>query len=223
MGDLTTNHSSDHHEWFTAARDDPASATHPFYSWRPDGSYESWLGILSLPKFDHSSAELRSALYDGRDSVAGKFLGDEFRLAAMRIDVANMTGRLGEVDLNRLCSTTLRRTIHDVRPDAWLLAEHFHDASGDLDGGGWHGTMNYTGFSRPAWTWLLRDDVDINAFGEPGPLPKRRGADVVRSARAYLAQIPYSVALTNMNLLGSHGTGRCLRSDVVAVNLGERS
>lgn len=208
MGDLTTNHSGDRHDWFTAARDDLDAATRPYYSWRPDGSYECWLDVPSLPKFDHSSAELRAALYDGHESVAGRFLGDEFELGALRIDVANMTGRLRDVDLNRLCSTTLRRTIREVRPDAWLLAEHFHDAAPDLDGGGWHGTMDYAGFARPAWTWLLRDDEEIMAFGEPGPLPIRSGLDAVRSARAYQARIPYSVALTNMVLLGSHDSGR---------------
>ena len=208
MGDLTTNHSGDHHEWFVSARDDPEAPTRPYYSWREDGSYEAWLDIASLPKFDHRSAALRSALYDGRDSVAGRHLGDEFGLAALRVDVANMTGRLRDTDLNRLCALRLRSTMSEVRPDAWLLAEHFHDASRDLDGGGWHGTMNYAGFTRPAWTWLLRDDVAITAFGEPGPLPIRSGPEAIRSARAFQASVPYSVALTNMNLLGSHDTAR---------------
>ena len=27
------------------------------------------------------------------------------------------------------------------------------DASADLDGSGWHATMNYAGFSRPTWSW----------------------------------------------------------------------
>ncbi|MCB0966354.1 MAG: glycoside hydrolase family 13 protein [Ilumatobacter sp.] len=208
MGDLTTNHSGNHHEWFTSAMNDPEAPTRSYYSWREDGSYEAWLDVPSLPKFDHRSSALRAALYDGPDSITGRYLGDEFGLAAMRIDVANMTGRLRDVDLNRLCSTTLRATMRAVRPDAWLVAEHFHDASSDLDGGGWHGTMNYTGFTRPVWTWLLRDDVEISAFGEPGSLPIRSGRDAVRSARAFQSRIPYSVALTNMNLLGSHDTAR---------------
>ena len=208
MGDLTTNHTGDHHDWFTAALDDPRSPTRAFYSWHADGTHESWLGVPSLPKIDHTSNELRTALYDGPDSVAGRFLGDEFGLAAWRIDVANMTGRYRDVDLNRLCATTLRQTMRAVRRDAWLLAEHYHDAAPDLDGGGWHGTMNYAGFTRPTWTWLLRDDIDVEAFGEPGALPIRATAQVTKSMRAYLARIPFSVALTNLNLLGSHDNCR---------------
>jgi alpha-glucosidase len=208
MGDLTTNHSGDHHEWFRAAVDDPASPTREYYAWKPDGTPELWHDVPTLPKFDHSSPAMRRAVYEGPDSIAGRFLGPEFGLAAMRIDVANMTGRLRDVDLNRVCAEGLRRTIDTVRPDAWLLAEHFHDASPDLDGGGWHGTMNYPGFTRPTWTWLIDPSRGISAFGDPGPLPSRSGRDVVRSARAFMAHVPYSVALSNMNLLGSHDTAR---------------
>ncbi len=208
MGDLTTNHSGDHHEWFTGALADPFSPTRSYYTFRRDGSYESWLGVPTLPKFDHRSEAFRERLYEGPDSIAGRFLGDGFGLSAMRIDVANMTGRLGAVDLNRVCATGLRRTIDAVRPDAWLLAEHGHDASADLDGGGWHGTMNYAGFTRAAWTWLIGDGVELSALGEPGRLPRRSTDAVVRSTRAFMSQIPYSVALTNMNLLGSHDSAR---------------
>ena len=208
MGDLTTNHSGDHHEWFTSAIADPDAPTRPYYEIRADGSYESWLGVPSLPKFDHSSAAFRREMYEGSESIVGRFLGDRFGLAAMRIDVANMTGRLRDIDLNRLCSTGLRRTIDQVRPDAWLLAEHGHDAAADLDGGGWHGTMNYAGFTRPVWTWLVDEAADVSAFGEPGRLPRRSTAEIVTSARAFMSQIPFSVALTNMNLLGSHDSAR---------------
>ncbi len=211
MGDLTTNHSGDRHEWFTSAIADPEAPTRSYYEIHDDGSYESWLGVPSLPKFDHSSVEFRRHVYEGPDSIAGRYLGDEFGLAAMRIDVANMTGRLRDVDLNRLCSTGLRRTIDEVRPDGWLLGEHGHDATADLDGGGWHGTMNYAGFTRPVWTWLVDPDAGVSAFGEPGRLPRRTGIEALTSARAFMSQIPYSVALSNMILLGSHDSARWAR------------
>ena len=51
-----------------------------------------------------------------------------------------------------------------------MLAEHGHDASGDLDGDGWHGTMNYVGFSSPVWTWLRKEDEVVPSFGLPVPL-----------------------------------------------------
>ncbi len=209
MGDLTTNHSGAHHDWYRTAQADPSSPERGYYLHDEAGAPIFWKGVPSLPKFDHDSEAFRRHLYEGPDSIAGRFLSDEFGLAAMRIDVANMTGRYREIDHNLRCSTALRRTIDEVRPDGWLLGEHGHDATADLHGAGWHGTMNYAGFTRPLWTWLRRDDGSpVTAFGDSGPLPRRRGVDVARSARAFLSQIPYSVQLTGMNLLGSHDSAR---------------
>ena len=206
MADLTTNHSGSHHQWFEEARRDPTSPFRSYYMIAEDGTYESWLGVKSLPKLDHRSPALREGLYGGADSVAGRVLSWGFD--GLRIDVANMTGRHGAVDENRTCAEGLRRTIDEVRPGGWLLAEHGHDASADLDGGGWHGTMNYAGFTQAAWTWLHDADRPVRAFGHPGPIARRSGADAVRTGRAAMAQIPFSVALTNMNLLGSHDSAR---------------
>ena len=153
MGDLTTNHTGDAHEWFLAARADAASPEAGFYSFdeHPE-RYASWLGVTSLPKLDQSSPELRARLYDGPGSVVARWL--EAGLDAWRIDVANMTGRAGAQDLAHDVARTLVATARAVRPDAWVLAEHGHDAGGDLQGDGWHGTMDYAGFTRPVWTWL---------------------------------------------------------------------
>lgn len=68
--------------------------------------------------------------------------------------------------------------------------------------------MNYAGFSRPVWSWLARDDVEVLSPGESGAIQRRSGQDAMRSARAFMARVPYSIALTNMNLLGSHDTPR---------------
>ncbi len=88
-------------------------------------------------------------------------------LDGWRIDVANMTGRLGTIDLTHQVARAVRRTMADAaaasgdRP-GWLLAEHGHDATEDLAGDGWHGTMDYNGFTRPVWSWL-------NGGSEAGP------------------------------------------------------
>ena len=75
-------------------------------------------------------------------------------LDGWRIDVANMTARLGTTDLNHMVATTIRATMAEANPESLLLAEHSHDASADLLGDGWHGVMNYAGFTRPVWQWL---------------------------------------------------------------------
>ena len=152
VGDLTTNHTGDAHDWFRKALADPTCVEHGFYRFHADGTYECWFGVPSLPKLDHRSAEMARRLYDGPDSVVAKWL--RHGLDGWRIDVANMTGRMGADDLAHQVAATVRRTIAQVKPDGWLLAEHGHDATLDLRGPGWHGTMDYAGFTRPVWCWL---------------------------------------------------------------------
>ena len=58
---------------------------------------------------------------EGEDSVVAKWLKPPFYADGWRIDVANMTGRLGEVDLNAEVRQLLRETMIDINPDTILL------------------------------------------------------------------------------------------------------
>jgi alpha-glucosidase len=208
LGDLTTNHCGNVHEWFKAAVNDPGSAEAGFFLFNhhPD-DYVCWFGHRSLPKFDHSNPELRQRLYEGEQSVVARWLGPH-GFDGWRIDVANMTGRLGATDLNHKVATTLRKTMADASPEALLLAEHSHDASQDLDGDGWHGVMNYAGFTRPVWQWLKGpSEVPF----EPGPftaIPRLSGSDIVASMREFSAAAPWRATAHALTLVGSHDTMR---------------
>lgn len=143
MGDLTTNHCGDTHEWFRAALADPHSAEAKFFFFTEHPKkYDAWWNIRELPIFDHRSAELRRRLYDGAGSVVARWLGPH-ALDAWRIDVANMTGIHGDIDLGRVVATTIRRTMAQITSDTFLQAESNHDASRDLLGDGYQGTMNF--------------------------------------------------------------------------------
>ena len=208
MGDLTTNHTGDAHEWFLAARADAASPEAGFYSFdeHPE-RYASWLGVTSLPKLDQSSAELRARLYDGPGSVVARWL--EAGLDAWRIDVANMTGRAGAQDLAHDVARTLVATARAVRPDAWVLAEHGHDAGGDLQGDGWHGTMDYAGFTRPVWTWLHEGDaLGRSFFGQPATTPVLPASAVVATMREVHAAMPWRSQAASSLHLDSHDVPR---------------
>ena len=100
LGDLTTNHTGDTHEWFVAARDVPGAPARSFYYFLPDGSYECWMGHGTLPKLNHADPALRTAMVDGPDSVVARWLRPPYDLDGWRVDVANMTGRLGAIDVN---------------------------------------------------------------------------------------------------------------------------
>lgn len=205
VADLTTNHTGDSHEWFARAQADPASEEARFYL-RDEAGYVGWLGHSSLPKLDHRAPELRRRLLEGPDSVVGRWLRPPFDLDGWRVDVANMTGRYRDANLTRAVARTMRATMAQVRPDGVLVGEHFHDATADLAGDGWHGVMNYSGFARPLWGWLAPDGWTLPEI--PVPLPRRSGRDTVAAMVDFAARVPWSVTAQQWNLLGSHDTAR---------------
>ncbi len=208
MGDLTTNHCGDTHEWFRAALADPNSpeAKFFFFEQHPE-RYAGWWGMREMPIFDHRSEELRRRLYDGRESVVAKWLGPH-ALDAWRIDVANMTGIRGDVDLSHLVATTIRRTMALVTDESFLQAESNHDASRDLLGDGYQGTMNYAAFTRPLWQWLVPAPPRPYEHGKYPTLPRLPGRAVVAAMRAFAGVTPWQATLHAMNLVGSHDTHR---------------
>ncbi|WP_141899153.1 glycoside hydrolase family 13 protein [Paramicrobacterium agarici] len=214
IGDLTTNHSGDAHEWFTAAHRNPDAAEADFYYWRDAGheAYESWLGVPSLPKFNWNSRELRQRFIEGENSVVARWLKPPYSLDGWRIDVANMTGRLGDDDLNAEVRQTIRRTMNDVNPDTILLAESTNDASSDFQGDAWHGAMTYANFTRPLWGWLSEPLAD--AGGGLGmamqTIPRYDGWQFYAAHRQFSAGFPWSIRLGTMNALDTHDTPRFL-------------
>jgi alpha-glucosidase len=195
IGDITTNHSGDTHPWFDVPEKE-------LYYFDGDGEYESWLGVKTLPKLNWGSTELRRRFV----AVLTRWLD---RLDGWRVDVANMTGRRGADAYTHEVAALLRRAVVAARPDALLVAEHGHDATGDLDRDGWHGTMNYAGFLRPLWSWLRCADLDLPDFlGVPGGVPRRDGPAAVATMRAFAALQSWRSLTASWNLLGSHDTAR---------------
>jgi len=191
VSDLTTNHTGDKHEWFTGGERD-------LYLFDEDGDYEAWWGIKSLPKLNWLSPDLRSRMQD----VARKWLQPPYALDGWRVDVANMSGRTRNTDVNGDVAPTLRAVLPD---DALLVAEHFHDYRPDFRN--WHGVMNYAGFSKPVWIWL-RDDFDQRAFEMPVPVPRLGGDAVTATMRAFRAGVPWQFSLHSWSILDSHDTAR---------------
>jgi len=202
IGDLTSNHTGDTHEWFTTARTNKRSKERHFYFFAADGSHEGWKGHSTLPKLDHTSKELGQRFR----GVVERWL--DFGIDGWRIDVANMTGRHAEVDEAHRVAREIRGAATAVKPDALVLAEHGHDATGDLDGDGWHGTMNYYGFSFPVWEWLRDPRHPVPSFGLPVDVPRRSGVEAVTAMRAFTASFGWRATSTSWNILGSHDSPR---------------
>ncbi len=191
ISDLTTNHTGDKHEWFVAGDRD-------LYLFDESGDYESWWGIKSLPKLNWLSPELRKRIQD----VTRRWLQPPYALDGWRVDVANMSGRTGHTDVNADVAPTLREVLNE---DSVLVAEHFHDFRPDFRG--WHGAMNYAGFSRPTWTWL-RGDLEIPYFDLPVEMPRLGGKASVATMRAFRAGVPWSFVLNSWAILDSHDSPR---------------
>jgi alpha-glucosidase len=190
VSDLTTNHTGDKHEWFVAGERD-------LYLFDESGDYESWWGVKSLPKLNWLSDDLRSRI----QAVARRWIDEPYALDGWRVDVANMSGRTGETDVNGDVAPTVRVVLDD---DSVLVAEHFHDFRPDFRG--WHGTMNYSGFSKPVWYWLRREGTP--ALGLPVPMPRFSGNQAAATMRAFGAGVPWEFVLNSWTLLDSHDSPR---------------
>jgi alpha-glucosidase len=215
LGDLTLNHTGDGHDWFRAARADEQAPERSFFLFDDDvlHGYETWLGVRTLPKLDHRSEELRRRLVDGPDSVVQRWLRQPYGLDGWRIDVANMTGRHRDVDVNLAVAAAIRHAVGEATTGQGLLvAEHGHDARTDLPGDGWQGVMSYMGFLRPVWAWLRGDELPgelADGFlGLPVGVPRIDGKAAHESMRAFRAGVPWPATLHSWLLLDSHDTAR---------------
>jgi alpha-glucosidase len=211
MGDLTTNHCGRLHPWLVKALQDKKSKERAFFYWDkaiPHG-YVGWWGLASLPKFNFSSEVLKRRLYSGKNSIVRKWLQAPYSMAGWRIDVGNMTGRYLEDDFNSEVILGIRQAMDETNPDAWLVAENADHFPADLNGLGWHGTMNYNGFMRPVWGWLNNNpEVEYGFFGQPTDIPHLTGSQLVAAMTNFNAGIPWRNLVASMLLLDSHDTAR---------------
>ena len=204
VADLTTNHVGIGHDWFRAAQADADAAERDYFLFDdaiPHG-YAAWWGNPTLPKLNWLSPELRELMLE----VVSSWL--DRGLDGWRIDVANMTGRHGAIDLN----VEIARAVREAAGDALVVAEHAHDFRADLVAGGWDGTMNYSGFLRPAWSWLraetLPEKLRASFWSMPVGLPRLTGCKAVATMRAFRAGVPWQAVLHSWALLDSHDVAR---------------
>lgn len=208
--DIVPNHCGYGHPWFQKALVDPDSVEAGFFYFdnHPD-AYESWMGHAMLPKLNYSSSDLRRRMYHDDNSIMQRWLKPPFNADGWRVDVANMLGRRNADQRDHEVISEIRQDVKSARPDAYLIGENFYEASSQLQGDGWDGVMNYSGFTNPLIYWLSGYYQD--ALGWNGEL---RSAEpwptdiLLKSWQDHLAAVPWQIALQQFNLLGSHDTPR---------------
>ncbi len=210
IGDFTTNHTGDTHEWFQRALADRGAVEAGYYYWRDeDPGYVGWYDHATLPKLNYGGTGLLERMATGEDSVTAHWMKAPYSLDGWRIDVANMTGRYAADDFARDVARAVRARMAAIKADSVLIAEHNFDATADLVGDGWQGTMNYAGFMRPVWSWLASPSSPVPTFlGMPNGIPRRSGAATVETMQEVLAGVAWPVALSSWNSLDTHDTPR---------------
>ena len=211
LGDLTSNHCGAGHPWLAKAMKDKKSKERSYFYWDRSVThgYVGWWDLASLPKLNFNSKALQNAMYAGKNSIVKKWLTPKFGMSGWRIDVGNMTGRLGTDDLHDEVMHGIRKAMDEVKPDAWLVAENGDFVASDLNGFGWHGAMNYQGFMRPVWNWINQNSSIGGGFqGLPFTMPKITGRQLVASMIQFNASIPWRSLVASMVLLDSHDTAR---------------
>ena len=211
VGDITSNHCGAGHYWLTKASKNRTSKEAGFFYWNKKykWGYEGWWGLESLPKLNYASKELRKVMYEGKNSIIRKWLSSKYGMSGWRVDVGNMTGKYGAIDIHDEVMFGIRKAVEETKPDAWLVAENADFVANDLAGAGWHGTMNYQGFSRPLSSWMNESAKLSGGFqGLPIDSPKITGQQLVETIKNFNGSIPWRALTASMILLDSHDTPR---------------
>ena len=210
LGDITTNHVGSTHDWFRAAHNTPGAPTEDFFYFldRDNADYASWFGVSTLPKLNWESERLRDMFTAGPSGIIRQWLDAPFHLDGWRVDVANMTGRYLDTDLNRDVARDIRKAMDDINPDTILLAEFTGDPGTDVDGDGWQGAITYQNFTRPLWSWLGNGSNPhaTGLFG-PGPGPQT-GSEFVDTYLRMNAAFPWHIRQNNVNAIDTHDSPR---------------
>jgi len=135
-----------------------------------------------MPKLNTENAEVKRYLLE-----VARYWIEEVGIDGWRLDVAN------EVD--HAFWRELRTVVKNLKPDAYILGEIWHDSISWLEGDQFDAVMNY-----PFTTAVL----DFIALGE---IDARQFADAIGKQ---LAAYPRQAVETTFNLLGSHDTPRLL-------------
>ncbi|MBC7645189.1 MAG: glycoside hydrolase family 13 protein [Thermoleophilia bacterium] len=197
MLDGVLNHTSHQHPWFTDVRQNgPKSQFFDrftvnqwpiHYERDADGilrspDYKSWWGYASLPVLTNDNPKVRDYFLTGKDAIVKKWITD-YKIDGWRMDVAD--------ELPADYWKTARTAIKQADPNAYLVAENWHDASSMVQGDQFDGAMNYQYFQQPANEFFAKKTLS------PDDFIKRLGNNYPGDAKFGM-----------LNILDSHDTPR---------------
>ncbi|MFC0302652.1 glycoside hydrolase family 13 protein [Virgibacillus soli] len=148
----------------------------------PKPNYDTFSFGASMPKLNTENPNVKKYLFD-----VARYWIQEFDIDGWRLDVAN------EVD--HAFWRDFRKAVKDIKPDAYILGEIWHDAMPWLQGDQFDAVMNYP-FTESAIAFFAKQNISANNF-----------ANILTEV---IHMYPDSVNEVAFNLLSSHDTPRIL-------------
>ncbi|MGI6069162.1 MAG: glycoside hydrolase family 13 protein [Blautia sp.] len=170
--------------------------------WPYNPTYDGWWAHDTLPKLNYEeSPELYQYILD----VAKKWVCPPYNIDGWRLDVAADLGHSNE--FNHKFWKDFRKAVKSVRPDALILAEHYGDPRGWLQGDEWDTVMNYDAFMEPV-TWFLTG-MEKHSDEYRGDLLGNSDS-FIGAMNTHMASFHISSLQTAMNELSNHDHSRFL-------------
>ncbi|WP_282066145.1 maltodextrin glucosidase [Vibrio rotiferianus] len=208
--DAVFNHTSVEHPWFDIKQEglgaygNPNSDFRDYYFFEGEtNNYIGWKGIASLPVLNFENEQVRDYIYQSEEAVIKYWLKPPYSVDGWRFDVIHMLGEGDGAKNNAHYVEAFRQATKSTNPNAYVLGEHFFEATQWLQGGEEDGAMNYYGFAHPVRAFVAKKDIAYDPI-MIGGLDFKEWLDEAR------AKIPWHNQLSQLNQLDSHDTARFL-------------
>lgn len=186
---------SPYHTYFSFVNNDSAH-------WPYNKDYDGWWGHNTLPKLNYEDSEkLQNYIME----IGKKWVSPPYNIDGWRLDVAADLGHTPSFNHNFW--KRFRKEVKEANPHAIIIAEHYGDATGWLQGDEWDTIMNYDAFMEPI-TWYLTgmekhsDSYRADLLGN--------GQFFANAMKHNMAMMMMPTTMTAMNQLSNHDHSRFL-------------
>jgi alpha-glucosidase len=170
--------------------------------WPYNPTYDGWWAHDTLPKLNYEGSR---ELYEYILKVGKRWVSPPYNVDGWRLDVAADLGHSNE--FNHKFWKDFRKAVKEANPNAIILAEHYGNPEGWLQGDEWDTVMNYDAFMEPI-TWFLTgmekhsDERNDDMYGNSGAF--------IQSMKNHMRSLHMSALYTSMNELSNHDHSRFL-------------
>lgn len=172
------------------------------HQWPYNPSYDGWWAHDTLPKLNYEGSR---ELYEYILQVGRKWVSPPYNVDGWRLDVAADLGNSNE--FNHQFWKDFRKAVKEANPEAIILAEHYGNPDGWLQGDEWDTVMNYDAFMEPV-TWFLTgmekhsDEYRQDLLGNSDAF--------IGAMKQHMETLHMGAVCTAMNELSNHDHSRFL-------------